>query len=102
MTMVIRMTRVVNIRSRGILWIVIQILYIYIVMNGSKDQKLDLSYGNIFTHTRTHTHTHTLLVYLHAFTMYLLCIFIKCVLSSNLRYSLHMHQLMNFDFLEYD
>ena len=54
--------------------------------------KLDLSYGHIYI----------LPIYLHVLTMYVLCIFIKCVLSDNLRYSSHMHQLMNFDFMEYD
>ena len=47
---VIRMTRVVKIISRGILWIAIQFLYIYTVMTRSEDQKLDLSYGHIFTY----------------------------------------------------
>ena len=70
---------------------------IYTVMTRYEDQELDLSYG----HTHTHTHTYILSVYLHVFKMYLLCIFIKCVLSANLRYSSHMHQLINFDFLEY-
>ena len=41
-----RVTRVVKIRPISILWITIQFstfLYIYIVMNGSKDQELNLS-----------------------------------------------------------
>ena len=68
MTRVIRMTRVVRIRSRGILWIVIQILYIYTVMTGSEDQELNLS---IWTDIHTHTHTH---IYFHFIYMCLQCI----------------------------
>ena len=44
----------------------------YTVMNGSEDQKFDLSiWTDIHTNTHTHTHTHTyiyiLSVYLHVF-----------------------------------
>ena len=95
-TRVIRMTRVVKIRSRGILWIAIQFLYIYTVMTGSEDQQLDLSYGQIFIHT------YIFLVYLHVFCNVSVVYFMECVSNANLRYNSHMYQLMNFDFLECD
>ena len=67
-------------------------------MTGSEDEKLDLSIW-----TDIHIYIYILPVYLHVFfAMHLLCIFMKYVLSANPRYNLHMHQLMNFDFLEYD
>ena len=69
-------------------------------MTGSEDQELDLS---IWTDIHTHTHTYRYCQFIYmCFAMYLFCIFMKYVLSANPRYSSHMHQLMNFDFLEYD
>ena len=68
-------------------------------MTGFEDQELDLS---IWTHTHTHTHTHILPVYLHVFCNVSVVYFMEWVSNGNLRYNSHMHQLMNFDFLEYD
>ena len=66
-------------------------------MIGSKDQELDLS---IWTDIYIYIYISGL--FTCVFAMYLLCIFMKYVLSANPRYNSHMHQLMNFDFLEYD
>ena len=66
-------------------------------MTGSEDQKLDLSYGHIFIYIYIYCQ------FIYMYSQYICYVFfIKCVLSANLRYSSHMHQLINFDFMEYD
>ena len=59
----------------------------YTVMTGSEDQRLDLSIW---------TDIHTYIYFAGLFTN------VFNVLNANPRYNQHMHQLMNFDFLEYD
>ena len=58
----------------------------YTVMNGSKDQTLDLS---IWTdiHTHTHTHTHIFSVYLQIFLCVYCIFFMQNVLNANPRYN---------------
>ena len=69
----------------------------YTVITESEDQRLDLSIW-----TDIHTNTHILPVYLDVFCNVSVVYFMECVSNANLRYNWHMHQLMNFDFLECD
>ena len=78
-TRVVKMTKVVKIRPRGLLWITIQFLYIYTAMTKSEDHELDRFIWK-YIHTHTHTHTHTYPVYLHVFyNVSVVYFYAKCV-----------------------
>ena len=57
---------------------------------------------NLSIWTDIHIYICILLIYLHVFFNVSIVNFMKYVLNANPRYNSHMHQLMNFDFLEYD
>ena len=66
----------------------------YTVMTGSEDQTRPI-------YMDKYLHIYILPIYLHVFFNVSAVNFMKYVLNANPRYNLHMHHLMNFDFLEY-